>query len=71
MMRVKLSKGQIYRTSEITGNIAVAWFTAGAITPLFSEQSTLFDFLIRFGVSLLMFISFFVLSISLSRKVEK
>lgn len=35
--RVKVTSSQFNRMSEIFGNISVAWFVAGVITPLFND----------------------------------
>ena len=67
----RLSKGQLNRASEVMGNISVAWFTAGAITPLFAPPVILIDFTARFGVSLVLFGFFFSLSIKLAKGVKK
>lgn len=34
---MKLNTEQLKRVSEILGNIAVAWFTMGVISPLFAK----------------------------------
>lgn len=44
----KLSKGQLKAASEIFGNISVAWFTAGVISPLFIFQDNLLKHLLTF-----------------------
>lgn len=67
----RLSKGQLNRTSEILGNISVAWFSAGAITPLFVTSLTTVDFTVRFSLSLLWFSVFFVLSLKVANGVKK
>ena len=64
----RLSKTQLYRTSEILGNISVAWFSAGAITPLFVTSLTTVDFIVRFGLSLLWFSVFFTLSLKVAKE---
>lgn len=67
----RLSNEQRNRASEITGNISVAWFSAGAITPLFTTSFTTVDFVVRFGLSLLLFGIFFVLSLRLAKDTRK
>lgn len=67
MRKLKLSQKQVDRASEIVGNIAVAWFSAGAISPIFVRPKSVFEFLISFGVSLVMTGFFFTISLYLIR----
>lgn len=68
MNRLRLSKGQLARISEILGNISVAWFSAGTISPLFTPPQTVFDFLIRLIVSLIMASVFLFLSLTIIKR---
>lgn len=63
-----LSKGQIERASEIFGNVSVAWFSAGAISPLFSDPQNLIDTLLRFMVAISFAGFFFIFSLKLAKK---
>lgn len=48
-----LTVGQRKQFAEIVGNIAVAWFAAGIISPLFSKQSGIEAFLyVMLGMSM-------------------
>jgi hypothetical protein len=67
----KLSVGQLTRISEITGNIAVVWFSAGIIAPLFTQPKNLFYFIYTLFISLVMAIMFFLLSLNLMKEVRK
>lgn len=62
----KLSKGQLVRASEIFGNLAVAWFSAGAISPVITKPSSLTDFLLTFVLSLIWGGIFFALALELA-----
>ena len=61
---LRLSKGQKERLSEIFGNVAVAWFSVGVITPLFIPLGTV-DLTLALVVSFTMTISFTTLSLTL------
>ena len=50
----KLSSGQLKAASEITGNIAVAWFSAGVISPLFIRPGKLLEFFLFLLIGLAM-----------------
>ena len=63
--RFKITLSQFNRMSEIFGNISVAWFVVGVITPLFN------DFLIfPILISLIACGLFFWFSLLFTRKVE-
>lgn len=66
----KLSVGQYERASEILGNITVAWFSAGAISPLFVKPAQWLEFIPLFILSLTMAGLFFIWSLSLARRVK-
>ncbi|MFZ5366588.1 MAG: hypothetical protein ACOZBZ_04940 [Patescibacteria group bacterium] len=66
----RFSSGQLKAASEITGNIAVAWFSAGAISPLFAHPQNILDFLASFVVSLAMAGAFSIVSLSLVKRVK-
>lgn len=63
--KFKLSKGQLERSSEISGNIAVAWFSAGVIAPLFLRSQNTIDFIVGLVLSLIMATVFFLISLML------
>lgn len=67
----KFSAGQFERTSEISGNIAVAWFSAGVISPVIVRPQNISEFLLSFGVSLFMAGWFLKLSLDLAKEAEK
>lgn len=69
--RFKLSKGQLERTSEITGNISVAWFSGGVISLVLFHPQTVFDFGATFVLSLVMFIAFFIIALNLAKETRK
>ena len=52
--------------SEILGNLSVAWFSAGAISPFFSHPGAV-DFLINFAVSFIMAAAFFIISLRFAK----
>jgi len=54
----KLSIGQSKAASEILGNIAVAWFTVGVISPIFIRPRSFFDFISNLMLGLIMTIFF-------------
>lgn len=66
----KLSLGQLKVLAEITGNIAVAWFTAGVISPLLVKPETIEKFVILLLVSLVMTIWFTFVSLYLVKEVR-
>jgi len=66
----KPSVGQLKRTSEVLGNIAVAWFSAGVISPLFARPKNIIQFIFTFGISLVMAGIFFVLALELVKGVK-
>jgi hypothetical protein len=65
--RPKLTKPQYNRLSEIFDNIAVAWFSAGVISPLFIHSENLFAFIGTFGLSLVLAVAFLLFSLLLVR----
>jgi hypothetical protein len=50
----KLSSGQLRAGSEIAGNIAVAWFSAGVISPLFIRPKDIPELSVLLGIGLVM-----------------
>lgn len=70
IFRVNLNKSQLERTSEIMGNITVAWFSAGVITPLFVRPKNIIDFITLLSVGLLMAGLFYFGLIHLIRRVR-
>lgn len=69
--KLKLSLPQLDRVSEIFGNIAVVWFSAGIISPIFSPVQSTFDFAYRFLVSLVMSLVFIYLSLRAIKGASK
>lgn len=67
----KFSFAQLNRASEIIGNISVAWFSGGVITPLIVRSLNIIMFFIYFVLSLTMSVSFFVLSLKMIEKSKK
>jgi len=63
----KFSVGQLDRASEIAGNIAVAWFSAGAISPILALPRNVRDFTFTFGMSMAMAVLFIVFSLALAK----
>ncbi len=68
--RYSFSPSQLERSSEIIGNISVAWFASGVIAPLIVPPETFSNFLFSFGVSLVMSIMFFIWSISVAKEAK-
>jgi hypothetical protein len=64
-----LSPAQLKAASEMTGNIAVAWFAAGVISPIIAPPR-LIDLLSRGRISLTTAITFAAISIYLVRDVK-
>ncbi|MFA5770701.1 MAG: hypothetical protein WC894_04380 [Patescibacteria group bacterium] len=64
----KFSFRQLNRASEIIGNISVAWFSGGIITPLITNSLSFIEFVYIFLVSLFMSVFFFILSLEIIRK---
>lgn len=64
----KLSTRQKNRVSEIFGNISVAWFSAGAISPVINHPKNIAVFLIQFVVSLIWSMIFFKFSLDFAKK---
>lgn len=68
--KIKLTKLQLVRISEVLGNISVAWFSAGVITPIFIHPKTVFDFVYVLGLSLTLSGAFLILSLVTIRKLK-
>ena len=66
----ELSTSQLDRASEIAGNIAVAWFSAGAISPILALPENLRDFVFTFGMSMAMAVLFIGFSLVLAKGVK-
>lgn len=67
----KLSVGQLKSASTITGNISVAWFTIGNISPVLGPISNLFDFIVKFIVSLFFAVGFAFISLEFVKGIKK
>lgn len=63
----KLSKGQLARASEVFGNISVAWFSAGAISPVLARPNSVIDFLLTFALSMIWGGIFFAIALELAK----
>jgi len=66
----KLSIGQRKIAAEIIGNLAVAWFSAGVISPIFTKPKTILDSLPSLSLSLIMSLLFSFGSLLLVKRVE-
>jgi len=64
----KLSFVQQNRASEILGNLSVAWFSGGIITPLIIQSISLIEYFIFFVLSLLISGSLFIFSLEIIKK---
>lgn len=67
----KLSFAQLNRSSEIIGNISVAWFSGGVIAPIISHSFKLIEFITFIVVSLIMSGIFFSISLEIIKKKNK
>ena len=67
---VKLSIGQLKQASEILGNLAVAWFSAGIISPLLVRPKTLSELVSVVVLGLGMSVLFTLVSLSLVKGVK-
>lgn len=66
-MKAKFSGKQQERLSEILGNISVAWFTAGVISPLFLTPLTVADLINRFIIPIAVSFIFVILSLKVNK----
>lgn len=66
-MKIKFSDKQEGRLSEILGNISVAWFTAGVISPIFITAITPQELLNKVIIPIAISFIFVILSL----KVDK
>ena len=66
----KLSAGQKKVAAEITGNIAVAWFTAGVISPFFTQPKNFLVFVFTFAIALFMTGVFSVIALDFVQKIK-
>lgn len=64
----KITLSQLNRVSEITGNIAVAWFAAGTIAPIFTKPPLLKDLIINVLLSVALSGLFVYISLELIKK---
>lgn len=69
-LKLKLTTGQLNRMSEIFGNMAVAWLSAGVISPLFIPPQTVFALIFTLGVSLILAFVFFGSSLYLMKGIK-
>lgn len=69
IVSVKLSSEQYKTVSEILGNISVAWFTAGIVSPLFFTQGQLSRLVLYLVTGLSMFGFFVIASLYFSGKI--
>lgn len=68
---MKLLKEQYKTVSEILGNISVAWFTAGIVSPFFLNQAEYSNFVLYLTLGLSMFGCFSIVSVYFSGKAKK
>jgi len=66
-----LSAGQLKAASEILGNIAVAWFTIGVISPLLLGTKNSSEFILFLGFGLTMSGLFTIFSLLLVRSIKR
>lgn len=64
---MRLNKEQRKITGDILGNLAVGWFGAGIIVPLFTKQVST-DYLPSFLIGLGLFLGFYLFAILVVRK---
>lgn len=64
----KLSFVQLNRSSEIFGNISVAWFSGGIVGTIFSHSFELIEFVIFFVITLSMSVTFFIISLEIIKR---
>lgn len=69
-MMTELSIGQLDRSSEILGNLAVAWFSAGIASPLFNQSKNLAEIILFIALGITMSLFFFWASLSLAKQVK-
>ncbi len=65
-----LSIGQLKSLSTIIGNIAVAWFVIGIITPIFNPPIIFFNFVVKLLTGLIFSTIFAIISLQLVIKVK-
>lgn len=70
MSKLSLNLSQLNRASEVLGNISVAWFTAGVISPLFVRPKSIPELVSLFVLSIVMAGLFFIWSLSLVKGVK-
>ena len=66
----KLTVGQKRIISEMLSNIAVAWFVAGAITPIFSSNLVVIGFVTNLVISLTMTLIFSLGALEMSKGIK-
>ncbi|KKP48258.1 MAG: hypothetical protein UR39_C0001G0053 [Candidatus Woesebacteria bacterium GW2011_GWA1_33_30] len=68
---MELTADQYKTVSEILGNISVAWFTAGIVSPFFFENTDLTNLVLYLILGISMFIFFGIYSIYYAGKIRK
>ena len=66
-----LSNGQNKALSEISGNVAVAWFAAGVVAPILVKQENFTGFALKGLISLSLATVFAFGSVYLARKIKQ
>lgn len=67
---MKLTPSQLKALSEFMNMLAVAWFTAGVITPFFLEQGNIIRSIILAAAGIFMSVTFLAMALLLLRKVK-
>jgi hypothetical protein len=67
---MKLNAIQHKGLSEFLNTVAAAWFSAGAISPLFINSEDISKIIFLSGIEIFMALLFLIVSLLLLRKVE-
>lgn len=67
----KLNSRQLDRTSEILGNVSVAWFTVGVISPVFIKPKSIIDLVFFIFLGIVVGGFFFLISILLAGEIKR
>lgn len=65
---MKLNKDQKKQLAEIFGNMSVAWFSLGVISPIFIKPKTLSEFFTNLGLGLIFSFVFIIISLQFLKK---
>lgn len=67
---MKLSVGQLKSASSVFGNVAVAWFSAGVISPLVFHPQNILSIVNGLAMAFLMAGVFFGISLAFVNRVQ-